>query len=166
VQSLETRKFIDDKSVTRTKSGFSLIEVTLALGIAAFCLLAIFGLLPIGLKTQQLAVEQTAATRIASAVIADLRATSNATSTSSLFAISIPNNATASVETIFFDTDGHFSSPPVQLNSRYRVTITFSPNNSGARSATLAHLRITWPAAAAIADAGGSSETFIALDRN
>jgi uncharacterized protein (TIGR02598 family) len=164
VQSLETRKFIDDRSVTRTKFGFSLIEVTLALGIAAFCLLAIFGLLPIGLKTQQLAVEQTAATRIASAVIADLQATPNATSTS-LFAISIPNNAASSVETIFFDTDGH-SSTVVQPNSRYRVTITFSPNNSGARSATLAHLRITWPAAAAIADAGGSSETFVALDRN
>jgi len=127
------------------------MEVTLALGIAAFCLLAIFGLLPIGLKTQQLAVEQTAATRIASIT--------------SLFAISIPNNAASSVETIFFDTDGH-SSTVVQPNSRYRVTITFSPNNSGARSATLAHLRITWPAAAAIADAGGSSETFVALDRN
>ncbi|HEV2841922.1 MAG TPA: hypothetical protein VGW39_11395 [Chthoniobacterales bacterium] len=31
--------------------GFSLVEVTLALGVASVCLIAIFGLLPVGLRT-------------------------------------------------------------------------------------------------------------------
>ena len=37
-------------------TAFTLIEVTLALGITAFCLLAIFGLLPVGLRSNQAAV--------------------------------------------------------------------------------------------------------------
>jgi uncharacterized protein (TIGR02598 family) len=48
--------------------------VTLALGVCSFCLVAILGLLPIGLATNQAAIEQTAANGILSAVAADLRA--------------------------------------------------------------------------------------------
>src|ERR1043165_9212597 len=54
---------------------FSLVEVTLALGVAAVSLLAIFGLLPIGVKTNQIAIEQTASNDVLSAVTANLRAT-------------------------------------------------------------------------------------------
>ena len=56
-------------------SAFSLVEVTLALGIAAFCLIAVFGLMPIGVQTNRNATSQTAATNIMAAVVADLRAT-------------------------------------------------------------------------------------------
>ena len=34
----------------RSRNGFSLVEVTLALGIMAFCLVALFGLLPAWLR--------------------------------------------------------------------------------------------------------------------
>ena len=149
----------------RSRSGFSLVEVTLALGVAAFCLLAVFGLLPIGLKTQQTAIEQTAATRIVSAVVSDLRSTARATTTSSLFTINIPANTASSSSTLYFDTEGHFS-PTIGANSRYRLTITFIPNSTGGRGATFAHLLVTWPAAASTANAAGAAETFLALDRN
>ncbi len=56
-------------------AAFSLIEVTLALGVAGFCLIAVFGLLPIGVQTNQRALSQTAATAILSSVVADMRAT-------------------------------------------------------------------------------------------
>src|SRR5438552_15177106 len=56
-------------------AGFSLVEVTLALGVAGFCLIAVFGLLPIGVQTNQRALSQTAATAILSSVVADMRAT-------------------------------------------------------------------------------------------
>ena len=56
-------------------SGFSLVEVTLALGIAAFCLIAVFGIMPVGVQTNRNATSQTAATNIMAAVVADLRAT-------------------------------------------------------------------------------------------
>ena len=55
-------------------AAFSLIEVTLALGIAAFCLLAVFALVPIALKTQQASIQQPTANQIISTIWSDLRA--------------------------------------------------------------------------------------------
>lgn len=42
-------------------AGFSLVEVTLALGIVSFCLVAIVGLLPVGLQTAKASREHAAA---------------------------------------------------------------------------------------------------------
>src|SRR5215813_5749765 len=58
----------------RSNRAFSLVEVTLALGIAAFCLIAVFGLMPVGVQINRNATSQTAATNIIGAIIADLRA--------------------------------------------------------------------------------------------
>jgi hypothetical protein len=55
-------------------AAFSLVEVTLALGVAAFCLIVLLGLLPTGLKTQQSSIQQTTANQIISTVWSDLRA--------------------------------------------------------------------------------------------
>jgi|SRR5215471_1748459 len=54
--------------------GFSLVEVTLALGVAAVCLLVLSGLLPTGLKTQQSSIQQTTANEIIGQISAVLRA--------------------------------------------------------------------------------------------
>ncbi len=55
-------------------AAFSLVEVTLAFGIAAFCLIAVFGLVPVGVQTNRNATSQTAATNILSSVVSDIRA--------------------------------------------------------------------------------------------
>src|SRR5438874_6281616 len=55
-------------------AGFSLVELTLALGVAAFCLLVLLGLLPTTLKTQQASIQQTTANQIISQVYSFLRA--------------------------------------------------------------------------------------------
>jgi uncharacterized protein (TIGR02598 family) len=149
----------------RPLSGFSLVEVTLALGVAALCLLAVFGLFPIGLKTQQAAIEQTAATRIISAAVSDLRNTGRLAASSPLFSVSLPANTVSSSSALYFDTEGH-ASPALGAASRYRLTITFTANSTAGRGATFAHLLVSWPAAANTADAGGIAETFVALDRN
>src|SRR5215813_10853354 len=57
-----------------TAAGFSLVELTLALGVAAFCLIAVFGLVPVGVQTNRNATSQTAATNILSSVVSDIRA--------------------------------------------------------------------------------------------
>ena len=64
----------------RSLSAFSLIELTLAIGIAAFCLLAVMGLIPIAVQTNRSATSQTAANGIVASVIADMRATTSPTS--------------------------------------------------------------------------------------
>jgi uncharacterized protein (TIGR02598 family) len=165
--------------------GFSLVEVTLALGVAAVSLLAIFALLPVGLKTNQVAIERRASTDILSAVVADLRATPitnprGGATASPRFAIRIPANPVSRITTVtlFFNTEGQCSTDlegstkpdssgwDPSLQTRYRATITFMPNGAGARSATFVHLKATWPAAAVIGNASGAAEMFLALNRN
>jgi uncharacterized protein (TIGR02598 family) len=149
---------------------FSLVEVTLALGVAAISMLVIFSLLPIGLQTNQRSVEQTASTDILSAVAADLRATpvtnprGNAT-TSSQFGINIPAAGNTDTRTLFFNGAGQFASSE-QADSRYRLTIKFVPSGGGTKTASFADLQVSWPAAAAITNAQGHVEMFAAFDRN
>src|SRR5438874_1351009 len=105
-------------------NGFSLVEVTLALGVAAFSLIAIFGLLVTGTQTNHTAVEQTASSDILTAVAADLRATPKTTppggaATSPQFSISIPANPVgATTSTLYFNAQGR-SSTTLQTDSRY-----------------------------------------------
>lgn len=142
--------------------GFSLVEVTLALGIAAFCLVAIFGLLPVGLNSNRAAIEQTAAAGVAQAIIADLRATQNSnpsTATSKLFYIPVPAvSASKTMTTIYLREDGSVAqagNPPTTVNldadasqnPRYRATLSFYPPAAGGTVSSI-QLLITWPAMA------------------
>jgi uncharacterized protein (TIGR02598 family) len=142
----------------RGECAFSLVEVTLALGIAAFCLIAVFGLMPVGVQTNRNATSQTAATNIIAAVVADLRATPRTSPTSSQFGITFGTNPTP----LYFDGSGQFASA-LTANSRYQLNITWNSAPTGLR---YADLRVTWPAAATLANASGSVEAFAAFDRN
>jgi Verrucomicrobium spinosum paralogous family TIGR02598 len=148
---------------------FSLVEVTLALGVAAFCLIAVFGLMPVGVQTNRNATSQTAATSIVANVIADLRGTPTANSTSSQFCISF-----GTPTTLYFDNAGRCSTDLAgstspcgsswspALTTRYQLNVTWS----GSSRLRYADLKVTWPAAATAANANGSVDTFAAFDRN
>jgi uncharacterized protein (TIGR02598 family) len=110
-----------------TTAAFSLIEVTLAVGVAAFCLVAIFGLVPVGVQTNRNATSQSAATNIVAAVIADLRGTPTANNTSSQFAITF-----GMPTTLYLDGAGQAVTSLV-TNSRYQVNITFPSSPTGLR---------------------------------
>jgi uncharacterized protein (TIGR02598 family) len=141
---------------TCKSAAFSLIEVTLALGVAAFCLIAVFGLMPVGVQTNRNATSQTAATNIIAAVVADLRATPTANSTSSQFGITFGTNVT-----LYFDSAGQFSTS-LAANSVYQLSVTWN----GSAVLRYADLKVTWPAAATPENATGSTEMFAAVDRN
>jgi len=143
-----------------TSDSFSLVEVTVALAVAAFSLIAIFGLLPIGAQTHRAGIGQTAAVSILSSVIADMRSTPAMNPTSSLFGITFGRPTT-----LYFDGTGK-SSSVIDATSRYRVTISFPAAPPGAFAPTFAYLNVTWPAAASIPSASGSAETFAIFDRN
>jgi uncharacterized protein (TIGR02598 family) len=162
------------KRASDLTNGFSLIEVTLALGVAAISLITIFGLLAAGLQTNHTAIEQTASSDILAAVAADLRATPKTTPAggaviSSQFAIGIPANPVGSIITsppLYFNAQGQ-SSTSMDSSSRYRLIVTFLPNGTGTRTATFVDLRMSWPAAASPTSANTDAiETFIGLDRN
>ena len=149
-------------------AAFSLVELTLALGIAAFCLIAVIGIIPVGMQTNRNATSQTAATNIMAGVVADLRATPKANPTSTQFCIPF-GNAT----TLYFDSAGQCSGTLAGLTSpcginwypplltRYQMNIAWS----GSAVLRYADLKVTWPAAATAANASGSVEIFAAFDR-
>src|SRR5208283_4024904 len=94
----------------RSRQAFTLIEVTLALGVAGFCLLSIFGLLPLGLTSNQASIEQTVAANLSSAIVSDLRtAESIGANVSPRFGLAIPASEASpatQMHTVYFATDG------------------------------------------------------------
>jgi uncharacterized protein (TIGR02598 family) len=133
------------------RSGFSLVEVTLALGVAGFCLLAVFALLPMGVQTNQTAFSQTAATTILSDVAADLRVAAQATAsttTSPMYKIAVPASGVSSdwQPPLYFDDQGGFSTA-IKTGSRYRLAVRFPLPGSDVPYATCADIKISWPAA-------------------
>jgi uncharacterized protein (TIGR02598 family) len=163
-------------------AGFSLVEVTIALGIAAFCLVAVFGLMPVGVQTNRNATSQTAATNIMAAIVSDLRATPTTCTKSRQFGIQF-----GAPITLYFDGQGRSScdsaglqkyqaavtcgggcsgswSSPLRL--RYRLKVTW--NSSGWNGLSYADVKVTWPAPVdpATTTPSGSAEMFAAFDRN
>jgi Tfp pilus assembly protein PilV len=119
-------------------SAFSLVEVTFALGVASFCLLALIALLPVGTKINQSSTQETMATNILSAVIADMRTTPATATTSTQFGVNFSSNSY-----LFFEQSGVFSTSLTE-KSTHRLDIVLN----GGSGATLANLTVTWPAAA------------------
>ena len=148
------------KKQRSSSAGFSLVEVAVALGITAFCLLAIFGLLPVGEQTNRHATSQTSAINILDAVIADLRATPNALNTSAQYNLTFASSAT-----LYFDGVGRFADSPTPT-SRYQLNITYPATSGLSKAATYVTLRVTWPAQADPANASGSITMFAAIDRH
>ena len=163
----------------QTRTAFSLIEVTLALGIGSICLLAVVALLPIGISSNQTSINQTTATSIAASIVADLRTTIAANKTTALAqsaVFHIPWPFVGST-TLFLDEVGQLSgdvnqeliaatTPP----PKYRATLSFTV--PGGKNAIVTRLLITWPALAdpavtsAPSNYTGSYEVVTALDVN
>ena len=159
--------------MTRTRlakkntSAFSLVEVCIAMGLAAFCLVAILGLLPTGISTDQATVEQTAASGIASAIVADLRATPQNTTKSPVYGLTFPST---SPQQLRLGDDGSLIGTDSQPRYLAYVTIP-SPIGDGTKAVNPVRILITWPAAADLnnnppKNFAGSYEVNTALDRN
>jgi uncharacterized protein (TIGR02598 family) len=148
-----------DRRYSSRAAAFSLLEVVLALGVAAFCLIAVTGLLPVGVQTNRNASSQTAVSNIIAAVVSDLRTTPAAATTSPEFAITFDAE-----KTLFFDASGQ-ASPSLSADSRHRLNVTWNAAPTGLHYAVL---KATWPAEVdpATTPPGGSVEIFAAFDRN
>lgn len=131
----------------KIRNAFTLVEVTMAIGIGAFCWLAILALLPVGLSSHHTAVEQTAASNILSALVSDLAATRPG-ATSTIYHLPIPQpGATPTTTSLYFDSSGQ--SITSAAKARHRLTLVLTPPPLNSRSAIIASARISWPATAA-----------------
>ncbi len=163
--------------IVSKKAAFSLVEVALSLGIAGFCLVAVIGLLPVGVNSEQNASEQMAAGSILTHVLSDLRATPitsppGAAVATAQYAVPIPastKTTSAAFVRYFGDTAQQFTVSPQVGTSRFRLTVNFlHPSNQSARGATLATLLVTWPPQIdpAMGTPAGHVQFTAALDRN
>ena len=149
----------------------------------------VFGLLPVGVNTNQGSFEQTGAANVASAIVADLRATALTTPPSNQYTpryqILIPGSpsGTSPATSFFVREDGTLSgtmggnADPTQ-SPHYRITLSFvstgsaTSSTAGNPNATAVRVFITWPALADAAAAtvpskfSGSFETFTGLVHN
>lgn len=58
-------------------AAFSLVEVSLAIGLLSFCLVAMLGLVPVGLRQEKMSTEKIQALEMLAAVAADFQAETN-----------------------------------------------------------------------------------------
>ena len=152
--------FIKGKSALHPIGAFSLVEVTLALGIAGFCLITVFALVPVAVLTNRNATSQTRATNVMAAVVADLRS-SKTRSTSARFGITIPSNHTlgagsncdpcsscwnAQTQTIYLDGSGQVVASAAAL-CRVTLTLVQNPSATSTAGALFYDVKATWPAA-------------------
>jgi type II secretory pathway pseudopilin PulG len=160
-------------------AAFSLVEVTLALGVAAFCLIAVLGLLPTSLKTQQTSIQQTTANQIISQIFSDLRAD-----------LRLPPGLAAHEgdagfnlhghwaqalhpDTIYFTQDARQTPPggvyqdddPPPPDAVFRVKITYRA--PPVETTSLADITVTWPAQVdpRTGTPAGSVTTLVAVNR-
>lgn len=180
-----------DQPVRRIRSsidqvaGFTLVEVTLALGIAAICLVALMGLLPTSLKTQQSSIHQTTANQIISQISSFLRADVRLPAGQASKACPDPpdpnepcdwSNLTghwrnvATPDTMYFTNEAKPTGTVTQPNNVpadavFRAKITYMTQPT--ETTSLASIRVTWPAATD-PDSGvpeGSITTLLAVNR-
>lgn len=131
------------KSLSANTKGFSLVEVVLALGVAAFALLAIISLLPAGLKSARESIDESRAITLLGKVIAD-RQTSPSSNASIQY--QLPPLGLTETNVIFVTENGEKVATPDQ--ARYRVSYAALPVNSDRKDPYLVGVQIAWPAPA------------------
>ena len=156
------------RSLTKSASGFSLIETVIALAVIALAFIGIIGLLGLGLANNQTSSQQTVATNIAASIVADLRSTPSYSTKSPRYSLPLPNSVTGTPTTplsgvsryyLYFDnaqnalgapTVGAPSTIPtgavyvayVSMTKLVQVGPTLTQNTDMAR------IVVTWPAQA------------------
>jgi uncharacterized protein (TIGR02598 family) len=104
----------------RTIAGFSLVEVTIAIGIIGFAFIAIVGLLPVGTRSGADAIDATRTALIAKDVQVRARSSVGYTMFSSTNDVALP--------TFFYDREGNYVGNTVTGSSVYRADTTIHGN--------------------------------------
>ena len=150
--------------------GFSLVEVAIALGLAALCLLPVMALLPVSVKTNQAAIQQTTANSLISGIAADLNAAARLPNGLRSKQFDLPSRwEDAYAPTVlYFENDGSpintSNITGVPTNAVFRATVTY--RQPPTITTSVASIEISWPAAQEDpTKVTGSSAMFVAINR-
>lgn len=148
------------KSSLKGVRAFSLVEVTIALGILAFGLVAMLGMLPTGLRLVKESADEATAANIAEAIQADIKSISaDATETTRYeIPLSMANTGTA-----FFTKEGKWignsgSDPDAVYAAKWAI------RDRTSSSPPTAFVSVGWPALAA--EPAGTVEVLLVLPQN
>ena len=128
------------------RGGFSLVEVVLALGVAAFCILTIVALLPAGMHSTHDSIAESEALNVLSGIIADRKA-SPLTSKSTIYQLPKLDSTLTSSTTMTFGILENNQPTPTMGGARYRVDCTFTPPLPGTANPYTGYFKVSWPAA-------------------
>jgi uncharacterized protein (TIGR02598 family) len=165
------------KRSLRITAAFSLVEIAFALGVAAFAFVAVLGMLPVGLKTQQGGIQQTTANSIISQIVGKLRAAvrvppGQQDQSDSKWLLH-PHTGSGpwdpTPDTLFFTNEGNSVGSGITNDSVYRATITYFQPPTPGYTTSLADITVSWPPQFAPTDStgvlAGKVETFVAINR-
>ena len=145
------------RQVDKSPSAFSLVEVTLSIGIISFGLLAVVGLLPTGLSSVKNAQEQAFATQMANAIATCVQSSSNKTAVAvggdrqytALAPFNGLNNTTAIAWQVHIPgTVTEVQTPPIVTPINYQIYLDASgtPTNQQGSARVNAFVSISKPA--------------------
>lgn len=151
----------------RPPTGFSLVEVVIALGIVSFAVLAIVGMLPMALKSAQESMRETDATLIAQRIFAELKTGSGANRTLTISPDGIPHALALSANStnnLAFTQDGMPQAFFLSTNSPQDALYDFYAQisvltNTGVANLSRVQIDIAAPAAAPAANRTTNSFT-------
>lgn len=135
------------------RRGFSLVEVVLALGVVAFAIVAILGIVPTGLHTSHGAQDETRAAQIAQSVLSSL--TSQAQTQFSNLQLRLNDNSTTSLnlttsetKRIYADNDGKLAAASDGAVYAVDITTDNAPAGFDPDYANQVVVSVAWPASA------------------
>ena len=110
---------------TCRRLAFSLIEVVLALGIVSFALVAILGLLSVGLDSSRDSIDDTAVTLLGQDIYNRVR-----TDVAKLYYQTSASSSTSFSQSYYYDRDGRYVSDPANTAIFYHAYASVAPLNS------------------------------------
>ena len=169
------RSFRPNRDFPENASAFSLVEVVIAIGVFAFCLLTLIALVPVGLTDNRTSHDRMIVADLCTSLESDLRSTVSTGTVSPINNVKFPTpSATASVSatTVLYDVYVA-GSPTVTFSTTksstsqycFTIVLTSAPTNTYPRSPVVANIQATWPAGASPAAAAGAVSTSVAIDR-
>jgi Verrucomicrobium spinosum paralogous family TIGR02598 len=123
METTSTRSTERPQTTPSARRGFSLVEVTIAIGILGFCMIPIMGLIPVALKTAQQSMDRNTEARMTQTIRAQL--------------LQSPFRTLGNGATFHFDVDGF----PLENSGYYEVTASILPSTSLPGPQTNVYLR-------------------------
>lgn len=164
---MENQLFLAPGRSPQLEQGFSLVEVVLALGIAATALVVLIGLLPVGLQSNRESREESLAINAIHAMVADLKTSPRGSNSVAFDLPAIPVMGVVSSNSVerFLRDDLSLASSANEPGARFAVRATRQASPADDWSPIVYHFRVFWPAPAMNGGSARSSESIVSFPR-